>query len=631
MPKIKEEVFTDKKVDLRMWGKVLKYARPFYKFIAMVFLFMSLSSLCDVINPLIMSRLIDNNLVPRTWDGAPLYIGLYAMVVTFQILTTYGFIRSANAVELNLTTRIRKLAFEKLQTLSFSYYDKTPVGYIMSRLTSDAQRLSDTIAWSCVDIFWSVVFMLIAAGVMLVSNWKLALLLIATTPFIAVISYFFQKVILKNHRLVRSANSQITGAFNEGVMGAKTTKTLVREEANDKEFFGLTKNMQTYSVRAAVFSAVYWPIIMTIGSVGTGMILWIGGSEVIGNLITLGEFSFFMTLGGYFFEPINNLARIFAEVQSAQAAVERVITLMNTEPDIVDSEAITSVYGDEFQGKTENWPELAGDVAFRDVTFKYKDGQTVLRHFNLEVKRGEKIALVGETGSGKSTIVNLICRFYEPTEGRIEIDGVDYRERSQLWLHSNLGYVLQSPQLFSGTIRENIRYGRLDATDEEVEEVARMVDAEGFISKLEKRYETEVGEGGGRLSTGEKQLISFARAILADPAIFVLDEATSSIDTETEAMIQRAIEKVLAGRTNFIIAHRLSTIRFCDRILVIDKGEVVEEGSHRELMEKRGRYYSLYTTQFRSEREAEGLTALGILQKKEEEETAEAAYEEPEE
>lgn len=618
MPNIKEEEFTDKKVDFKMWGKIIRYAKPFYKYIALVFVFMSMSSLCDVLNPLIMSHLIDNNLLPQSWDGAPLYIALYAFVTVLQIVMTYGFIRNASATEIGLTTRIRKLAFEKLQTLSFSYYDKTPVGYIMSRLTSDAQRLSDTIAWSCVDIFWSVVFMLVAAIVMLFSNWKLALLLISTTPFIAVISYFFQKVILKNHRLVRSSNSKITGAFNEGIMGAKTTKTLVREDANNTEFYGLTQDMQKYSVRAAVFSAIYWPIIMTIGSIGTGLILWVGGNNVMNNVITLGEFSFFMTLGGYFFEPINNLARIFAEVQSAQAAVERVITLMDTESDINDTEEVKAVYGDDFIGKTENWPALHGDVEFKNVTFKYKDGQTVLKNFNLKIKRGEKIALVGETGSGKSTIVNLVCRFYEPTEGTIEIDGVDYRERSQLWLHSNLGYVLQSPQLFSGSIRDNIRYSRLDATDEDVREVARMVDADNFISKLEKGYDTEVGEGGGRLSTGEKQLISFARAILADPAIFVLDEATSSIDTETEAMIQRAIEKVLSGRTSFIIAHRLSTIRSCDRILVIDKGEIVEQGNHRELMALGGRYYNLYTTQFKNEREEASLQKLGILKKEDE-------------
>lgn len=607
-----EEEFVEKKVNLKMWKKLLTYAKPFYKYIVYVFLFMSANSVIDVLNPLIMSKLIDNNLVPKTWDGAWVYITLYGICVTVQILTIYCFIKHAATLENSLTNRIRKLAFEKLQKLSFSYYDKTPVGYIMARLTSDASRLSDTIAWSFVDIFWSLVFMLMSATAMLIYNWRLALLLLATTPFIAVISFLFQKVILKNHRLVRSANSKITGAFNEGIMGAATSKTLVREEANTREFYALTTDMRHFSVRAAIFSAIFMPIIMTIGTIGAGLILWRGGINVINGAITLGEFSFFTTLGGFFFEPINNLARIFAEIQSAQAAVERVITLMDTDPDITDSEEVSAIYGDEFVGNTENWPSLHGDIIFENVTFKYANGQTVLRDFNLSIKRGEKIAIVGETGSGKSTIVNLICRFYEPTEGTIKIDGVDYRERSQLWLHSNLGYVLQSPHLFSGTIMENIRYGKLNAADEEVIAVAKMVDADSFITKLEKGYQTEVGEGGGRLSTGEKQLISFARAIIADPAIFVLDEATSSIDTETEMIIQNAIEKILSGRTSFIIAHRLSTVRSADRILVVHNGEVVEEGSHKQLMRLGGRYYELYAKQFKHERESASLQQLGV-------------------
>ena len=292
---------------------------------------------------------------------------------------------------------------------------------------------------------------------------------------------------------------------------------------------------------------------------------------------------------------------------------------MATEPEITDSAEVEAIFGDAFNPRRENWPKIYGQVEFKNVSFTYKGGQKVLDDFCLKVRAGEKIALVGETGSGKSTIVNLICRFYEPTEGAILIDGVDYRERSQLWLHSNLGYVLQAPHLFSGTIRDNIRYGMLEATDEQVEEAAKTVDAHTFIERLDKSYDTEVGEGGGRLSTGEKQLISFARAIIAKPALFVLDEATSSIDTETERKIQYAIDKLLHGRTSFIIAHRLSTIRNADRILVIKQGKVSEEGSHRQLMARHGHYYDLYTNQFKAEAENK---LLGIINKDDEEETA---------
>jgi ATP-binding cassette subfamily B protein len=308
-----------------------------------------------------------------------------------------------------------------------------------------------------------------------------------------------------------------------------------------------------------------------------------------------------------FFQPIRDLARIFADFQSAQASAERILSLISSVPEIQDRPEVIEQYGNMYEPKPENWPGIRGNITFQGVSFAYKEGEQVLSDFNLDVKPGETIALVGETGSGKSTIVNLACRFYEPTEGQVLVDGADYRERSLGWLQSNLGYVLQTPHLFSGTIKENIRYGRLDATDEEIVQAAKLVNAHEFILKLENGYDTEVGEGGGRLSTGEKQLVSFARAILANPRIFVLDEATSSVDTEAEQKIQDAIHNVLEGRTSFIIAHRLSTIREADRILVLRDGQVVEAGSHHELLQQEGYYYRLYTNQFMEEYETEVL------------------------
>jgi ATP-binding cassette subfamily B protein len=470
-------------------------------------------------------------------------------------------------------------------------------------MTSDAQRLGDTIAWSLVDLAWGGFFMIASLAWMLILNFKLAIIIVALMPFLAVISFYFQQKILKHQREVRKTNSKITGSFNEGIMGARTTKTLVREEQNFNDFSGLTGRMKRFSVKAALFSSLYMPVVMTLGAIGSGLILARGGTMVLGNSMSLGQLVFFWTMSGFFFEPVYNAARIFAELQSAQASAERVVKLLDTESQVQDSAEIMAIYGDAFEPKKENWPEIHGEVEFKDVMFKYNKGEKVLEGFNLKVKSGETLALVGETGSGKSTIVNLICRFYEPIEGEVLIDGVDYRQRSQLWLHSNLGYVLQTPHLFSGTIMENIRYGRLDATDEEVVEAAKLVDAHHFIVELNDGYETQVGEGGSLLSTGEKQLISFARAILADPAIFVLDEATSSIDTETEVKIQSAIEKLLSGRTSFIIAHRLSTIRHADRIIVIDKGKIIQEGTHKELMHQDGHYRDLYTEQFRHEAE----------------------------
>lgn len=327
------------------------------------------------------------------------------------------------------------------------------------------------------------------------------------------------------------------------------------------------------------------------------------------DLMRLGTLSVFISYAVVIFEPIQQLARLLADLISCQANIERVMDLLEQEPNIVDCQEVIEKYGDSFEAKKENWEKIKGDIVFEDVSFRYPDGKEyVLEHFNLHVPAGMNVAIVGETGAGKSTLVNLVGRFFEPTEGRILIDGVDYRERSQLWLHSQIGYVLQNPHLFSGTVRENIRYGRLDATEEEIIAAAKSVSADVVVEKLKDGYDSDVGESGGLLSTGEKQLISFARAILANPAIFVLDEATSSIDTETEQLIQNATEHLLKGHTSFVIAHRLSTIRRADLILVVKNGKIIERGNHKELLQAKGYYYELYSRQFEEE------TAMKILQ-----------------
>ena len=344
-------------------------------------------------------------------------------------------------------------------------------------------------------------------------------------------------------------------------------------------------------------------MVLGLGSIGTAIALWFGGKGVLLQTLSYGTLVLFIQYTIQFFEPVRELARIFAELQSAQASAERILSMIETEPEIIDSEEVIAKYGDSLSPKKEIWPIIQGNIFFKNVSFSYKDGEKVLEDFSLDVKAGETIALVGETGSGKSTIVNLACRFYEPTEGLILIDEMDYTQMPIAWLQSNLGYVLQTPHLFSGTVKENIKYGKLDATEEEIIQAAKLVNAHSFIIKLESGYDSEVGEGGNRLSIGEKQLVSFARAILANPRIFVLDEATSSIDTETEHIIQEAIQTVLEGRTSFIIAHRLSTIRSADRILVIRGGKLTEQGNHKQLMKQKGYYYRLYTNQFMEEKE----------------------------
>ena len=604
MQQLEERDYTQR-FSLSLWKKILRYAKDYHRDLYRLALVMAVTAGCDVLFPMLTGYAIDHFLpregYPGGTEGLPLFIGVYLALLIIQVIAIFRFLYLGGKAEVGTCYVIRRLAFRKLQELPFSYYDRMPVGYLLSRVTSDTQRLAETIGWSLLDLAWGAVMIVAASAAMFFYNAKLTLIVLLVVPPLAVISWWFQQKILHAYRAVRKTNSQITGAFNEGIMGAKTTKTLVREEKNMEEFTALTQDMKRHSVRAASLSALYLPIVVSLGSLATAYALWRGGQEVLIGGMTLGVLQVFVNYTVQFFEPIRNIAGVFAEMQSAQAAAERVLSLLETESDIVDTPEVEAQFGDNFHPKKENWPALRGDVEFRHVDFQYKEGERVLSDFNLSIRAGETIALVGPTGAGKSTVVNLVCRFYEPTGGQILIDGVDYRQRSQLWLQSNLGYVLQEPRLFSGTIRDNIRYGKLDATDEEIRRAAQMVNAEGFILRLDKGYDTDVGEGGSRLSTGEKQLISFARAILTDPRIFVLDEATSSVDTQTEQMIQQAIATALQGRTSFIIAHRLSTVRTADRILVIDGGTIQEMGTHQELLRKKGAYYKLYTNQFQED------------------------------
>ena len=628
MQQVQEQDYS-KKFNLGLWRSLLRHAKEYYPHLIALAVFMAITALCDVLFPLMTSYAIDFLIVDNP-DGKRDIIGkiiefvgdalfrgsamggfifIYIAILVVQVATIYGFLYLGSKIDAGVCYTIRKEAFHKLQELPFSYYDRMPVGHLMSRMTSDIQRLSETIGWSLLDLCWGAAMLVMCSVTMLSINWKLGLAVMVVLPPLALISFYFQKKILKSWRVVRKTNSRITGSFNEGIMGAKTTKTLVREEMNEEEFTVLTREMRRSSVRAASLNAIYLPIVISLGSLATAYALWRGGNMVLVGAMSLGVIQVFVNYTVQFFQPVRDIAAVLSEMQSAQAAAERVITLLETEPDIVDSPEVETEFGDNFHPKYENWPEIHGDIDFEHVDFKYKEGEKVLSDFNLHVKAGETIALVGPTGAGKSTVVNLVCRFYEPTAGEIKIDGVDYRKRSQLWLQSNLGYVLQEPRLFSGTIRDNIRYSKLDATDEEIRRAAQLVNAESFILKLEKGYDTDVGEGGSRLSTGEKQLISFARAILSDPRIFILDEATSSVDTETEVIIQNAISEVLKGRTAFIIAHRLSTVRSADRILVIEDGAIKEMGTHQQLLQLKGSYYHLYMSQFEEERAQEILSA----------------------
>ena len=587
------------------WGIWVRL-KPFLKnyradFVGML-AFNGLTALVDVVLPLMQRYAIANFIEKGVTAGLVPYALVYLALIVLQGFSVMWFCNNSMRIEMYLGRDMKQKLFHHLQTLSFSFYNVTPVGYLLSRLMSDTNRIASMIAWNFTDILWALFYVAGSMVSMLILNWKLALLVLLIVPVMAVLTAYFQNRILHWNRKVRKLNSRITGAFNEGIIGAKTAKTLVLEDRMTGSFRTLTSEMRTSGVRAARLNAVYIPLVLLVSTAAVAVVLLRGGYLVAEQALELATLSAFLTYAVGIFEPIQMTASNIAEFISLQASIERVTDLLDKEPDVRDTPEVEARYGDSFHPKRENWEPLRGDIEFDDVTFRYPDGgEDVLQHFSLKIPAGTTVALVGETGAGKSTLVNLVCRFFEPTSGRILIDGRDYRERSQLWLHSNIGYVLQSPHLFSGTVRENIRYGRLEATDAEVEAAARAVSADAVAAKLDKGWDSEVGEGGDKLSTGEKQLISFARAVLADPRIFVLDEATSSIDTQTEQLIQDAIDRLLKDRTSFLIAHRLSTIRKADLILVVRDGRIVEQGTHESLLKAHGYYHDLYSRQFAEE------------------------------
>ena len=598
-----EEHFSSKKIDWEVWKKIFSFLKPLKKYIILGLIVVTILAAGDVLYPYITKYAIDDIIRPNQvlvesglkpdLSGLKILIILFVSFMIFQSISIYLFIIAAGKIQ-------SELAFHHLQELPFSYYDRTRVGWIMARMTSDSRNLSEILSWGFIDLAWGLLLMFILTTFMFIINYVLALTVLAMVPFLVIVSIFFRKYILRAYRSIRKVNSKITGAYNEGITGAITTKTLVLENENFEEFDDLTSDMRMQSIKAHLLQGLYFPSMLFLISIGVALVYLVGGSLVISTSVALGigTLYLFTNYVWQFFEPVNNVANIYARFQQAQASAERIVSLIETELDIKDSEDVIEKYGTLFDYKKENFENIKGDVEFKNVDFKYNVGEKVLTDFNLKVKAGETTALVGHTGAGKTTIINLISRFYEPTKGEILIDGLDYRKRSLGWLHSNLGYVLQTPHLFSGNVMENIRYGKLDATDDEVIAAAKAVEAHEFIMKFEDGYQTECGEGGSRLSVGQKQLVSFARAILSDPKILILDEATSSVDTETEQVIQTAINNLLQGRTSFIVAHRLSTIVQSDKILVLENGKVIEQGSHEELINAKGYYYKLYTNQY---------------------------------
>jgi ATP-binding cassette subfamily B protein len=599
------------KFDPRVWRKLLSYLREHRSAVVRLACGGAVIAAIEAALPLFVAAMIDeahtNGLTRHLSLIASVYLSLFVGFAT----CVWIFIRAAGEISTGVGYKLRRDCFARLQELSFSFFDTRPVGWLTSRLTSDCGRISGTLPWAILDLFWGSLLLIATSTAMLIIDARLSLVVFTIIPVLVLTSVFFQRLMLHSGRQARRTNSAMTASFNESLQGVRTTKALVREERNLAEFQRLSTDMNTWMMRNSIQGSIYLPVIMSIGAAGAGLALWKGGGDYLaGQGLSLGKLLAFLQFAAVFAQPIQELAQRFADILNASTAAERVVSLLETTPEIRDGQGVVTAIASHTQSPRSDLAFDGGsprirEVRFEGVRFFYKPDSIVLHDFHLTVREGQTVALVGATGGGKSTIVSLLARFYEPREGRILFDGVDYRDRSLHWLQSNLGVIQQVPHLFSGTIRENIRYGRLDATDAEIEAAAVRVNAHGFITSLDKGYDFEVGECGDRLSTGQRQLVALARAVLRNPQIFIMDEATSSVDTATERLIQGGIEEVLRDRIAFVIAHRLSTIRRADIILVIDGGRIVEQGTHRELLAARGRYFELYTNQYAVEREAE--------------------------
>lgn len=582
--------------------KLLPFLKPYRWIIISMIVLGGAGGVVDIIMPLFQEYAINHFIGEQTLDTLGSFIIAYLLILVFQVIANGISAYQACQIEMYVGRDMKRDSFNHLQTLAFSYFNQNSVGYIHARVMSDTNRIGSLVSWSLLNGVWYISYIVGAIVVMLTVNAKLACWVLVIIPILAVAASFFQKKLIFFQKKIRETNSHITSNYNEGITGAKTTKTLVIEKKMENHFNAASEEMETISVRETHYRSLFASMISFASSVAMALVLWRGGIITIDGVMEIGTLSIFMSYALGMMEPVQWIVRSISDLITVQVNVGRFSSLLETHSDVKDSPEVIEKYGDSFEPKKENWEPLHGDIVFEDVSFKYPDGDDyVLEHFNLHVPQGTTIAIVGETGAGKSTLVNLVCRFFEPTSGRILIDGIDARERSQLWLHSNIGYVLQTPHLFSGSVLENLRYGNPDASMEQIEAAIKSVSAEDVIAHMDKGYDSDVGEGGDLLSTGEKQLLSFARAILADPRIFVLDEATSSIDTVTEKKIQDAIEQLMEGRTSFVIAHRLSTIRQADLILVIRDGKITEQGTHKELIAKKGEYYHLYTRQYQEE------------------------------
>ena len=588
------------------WKRVLKFLKPYKVQVIILLVAAVMTAFFDSVFPLMTRYALNNFIEPKTLNGINVFVIIFISLAFVQTLGSVIYCKKAIVIEMGVGRDMRDELFSHVQTLSLDYFNTTPVGFILARIMSDTNSLGAIFSWRLSDFFFNISYVIFAGINMLRLNTRLAIIVFVTIPFIYLTGNYFQKKLLVANRIVRKQNSDVTASYNENINGATTIKELDIAQKVNQEFASTNMQLRLKTMALKRIETIFFPCIMVIGSVALAMVLGVGPSLVNQGMLDVATLAVFISYTFTIMDPVEHIIRAMTQVISLQANVERVNALIDTKPTVQDTQDVVTKYGDVYNPVKENWEPIKGDIEFENVSFKYPDSDTyVLENFNLKIKAGTSVAIVGHTGAGKSTLVNLVCRFFEPTKGRILIDGIDYKNRSMLWLQSNLSYVLQTPHLFSGSVEDNIKYANPNATDEQVQNAAKQAQAHDFIIKLPQGYKTQVGQGGDKLSTGQKQLISIARAILADGKILVMDEATSSVDTQTEQLINGMTNKLLQDKTSFIIAHRLSTVKNADIIIVVDDGKIIEMGNHVQLLRKEGHYYNLYTSQWEEQEQAQ--------------------------
>jgi len=585
LPQDEEEVGVGS-YDGRLARRLVAYLKPYRRKVIWAVLFMSISSILNVLGPTLIGWAIDDGIRAGSMSQLRLYTLIFIGAAIFEWITNRARIALMAYAGTRVVADMRSELFRHLHKLSLNFHNNYSVGRLMSRLISDVGILQDFVTWSITGLARSSFILVGTIVAMVVLNWQLALVTFALIPVMMWLTNFWRKRVRGAYRAARMRLSLINGYLNESISGIRVTQSFAREGRNFRYFDDLNHSFFDANVQTTWLAAVFFPGVDFLGSLATAMVVGIGGWLVLGDTLTAGTLVAFVLYVDRFFDPIRELAQRYNTFQATMTGCERVFALLDTEPDLQDTP------------NAKPLPAISGQVDFTDVTFRYKEDTPVLQGVTLHAEPGERIALVGETGAGKSTVIRLLARFFDVSDGAITIDGHDLREVTMSSLRTQLGIVLQDTFLFSGTVADNIRYGRLDATDEEIRAAAEAVGADTFIRQLPDGYATVVEENGSNFSVGQRQILSFARALLADPRILILDEATSSVDTTTERIIDSALERLMRGRTSFVIAHRLSTIVNAHKIVVMDQGQIVEMGDHETLLAQQGRYYNLYTMQF---------------------------------